>query len=48
MDLFATQPVIARLESGKDSRIPSLSLLSKVATAAHAKLNISFEIPKSR
>jgi transcriptional regulator with XRE-family HTH domain len=37
-----TQPVIARLESGQDSRMPSLDLLSRIATAAGAKLNISF------
>lgn len=38
-----TQPVIARLEGGKDSRVPSLSLLTRVAAAAHAKLRISLE-----
>jgi len=38
-----TQPVIARLESGTDSRIPSLGLLTRVAQASHAKLHISFE-----
>ena len=38
-----TQPVIARLESGTDSRIPSLGLLARVAHATHAKLHISFE-----
>lgn len=32
-----TQPVIARLESGKDTRIPSLELLSRLAIALHAK-----------
>lgn len=37
-----TQPVIARLESGQDSRMPSLDLLSRIAAAACAKLNISF------
>jgi transcriptional regulator with XRE-family HTH domain len=37
-----TQPVIARLESGQDSRMPSLDLLSRIAAAAYAKLNISF------
>lgn len=36
-----TQPVIARLESGLDSRIPSLELLTKLATAADAKIKIS-------
>jgi predicted transcriptional regulator len=38
-----TQPVIARLESGTDSRIPSLDLLARIATASHAKLYIKFE-----
>lgn len=36
-----TQPVIARLESGIDKRIPSLSLLARVAGAANAKLKIT-------
>jgi DNA-binding XRE family transcriptional regulator len=38
-----TQPVIARLESGADSRIPSLQLLIRIASASNAKLHISFE-----
>ena len=38
-----TQPVIARLESGTDTRIPSLALLARIAAASHAKLHISFE-----
>ena len=38
-----TQPVIARLESGADSRVPSLGLLARIAKASHAKLHISFE-----
>lgn len=38
-----TQPVIARLESGSDKRIPSLALLSRIAAASHAKLHIHFE-----
>ena len=42
-----TQSVIARLESGQDSRMPSLGLLSRIAAASHAKLNISFEFNKS-
>lgn len=37
-----TQPVIARLESGTDTRVPSLILLAKIATASHAKLHLSF------
>src|SRR3990167_7976803 len=36
-----TQPVIARLESGTDTRVPSLLLLAKIAAASHAKLHIS-------
>lgn len=39
-----SQSVIARLESGKDSRVPSLGLLSRVANAAHAKIKINFEM----
>lgn len=38
-----TQPVIARLESGVDSRIPSLTLLVRIAAASHAKLYIGIE-----
>jgi predicted transcriptional regulator len=37
-----SQPLIARLESGKDKRVPSLELLARLATAANAKINISF------
>ena len=39
-----TQPVIARLESGQDSRMPSLTLLARIAAASHAKLHIDFEM----
>lgn len=35
-----TQPVIARLESGTDRRIPSLELLAKLASAANLYLKI--------
>jgi predicted transcriptional regulator len=35
-----TQPVVARLESGTDHRMPSLELLTRLATAANAKLKI--------
>jgi DNA-binding XRE family transcriptional regulator len=38
-----TQPVIARIESGTDKRIPSLELLARIAKASHAKLHISFD-----
>jgi DNA-binding XRE family transcriptional regulator len=34
-----TQPVIARLESGKDTHIPSLELLAKIANAVIKKWN---------
>lgn len=36
-----TQPVIARIESGVDHRIPSLSLLARLASAANVKLKLS-------
>ena len=39
-----TQPVIARLESGRDTRIPSLELLMRIASATGAKLNLKFQI----
>ena len=38
-----TQPVIARLESGSDTRIPSLALLARIATALHVRLYIGFK-----
>lgn len=41
-----TQPVIARIESGTDNRIPSLELLARIAKASHAKLHLSFEQDK--
>lgn len=39
-----TQPVIARLEGGRDSRIPSLDLLMRIADATGAKLNLKFQL----
>lgn len=42
-----TQPVIARLESGSNDRVPSLDLLERIAVASHARLNIEFEIMDS-
>ena len=39
-----SQAAIARLENGSSSRIPSLDLLSRIAAASNAKLNISFDI----
>lgn len=41
-----TQAVISRIESGTDSRIPSLDLLSKIAGACRAKLSFSFSFDK--
>lgn len=41
-----TQPVIARLESGSDDRIPSLELLARLASAANAKLKIILDPDK--
>lgn len=40
-----TQPVISRLESGADHRVPSLELLSKLAAAANCKLKLVVENP---
>lgn len=40
---LTTQPVIARIESGTDGRIPSLELLARIAKASHAKLHLTFE-----
>ena len=37
-----TQPVIARLESGNSSRLPSLDLLAKIAAATGSVLKIGF------
>lgn len=42
-EVQTTQPVIARLESGKDSRTPSLDLLMRIAHAAGTRLNIRFQ-----
>ena len=42
-EVQTTQPVIARLESGKDSRTPSLDLLMRIANAAGTRLNIRFQ-----
>ena len=38
-----TQPVIARLESGVDNRIPSLELLARLAAASNAKIKITVD-----
>lgn len=39
-----SQSVIARLESGRDSRMPSLGLLTRIASVANAELKIYFEM----
>ena len=44
--LGTTQSVSARLESGGDSRVPSLGMLSRIASATKTKINISFEDTK--
>lgn len=36
-----TQPVIARLEGGNDSRVPSIDLLSRIAHATGKTLHLS-------
>lgn len=38
-----TQSVIARLESGSDTRVPSLDILARIANATHTRINIAFE-----
>lgn len=38
-----TQAVISRIESGTDSRVPSLTLLARIAGACKAKLMFGFE-----
>ena len=41
-----TQAVISRIESGMDSRVPSLTLLARIAAACKAKLMFGFEFKK--
>ena len=41
-----TQAVISRIESGSDSRIPSLALLARIAGACRAKLTFGFSFKK--
>jgi predicted transcriptional regulator len=41
-----TQPVVARLESGSDHRMPSLELLAKLARAGKGHLKIMLKIDK--
>lgn len=42
-----TQSVIARLEGGTDRREPKLSLLSRIATACHGKLEFGFKFKRA-
>lgn len=42
-----TQTVLSRLESGSDSRIPSMELLYRIANAVRAKLVVRFEYKKA-
>lgn len=42
-----TQSVIARLEGGGDRRVPSLSLLARIATACHGELEFGFKFKKA-
>ena|SRR3989338_4685917 len=41
-----TQTVISRIESGTDSRIPSLALLARIAGACRAKLLFGFSFQR--
>ena len=41
-----SQSVIARLESGNDSRTPSLSLLARIASACEASFEFGFKFKK--
>lgn len=38
-----TQAVIARIESGKDSRVPSSDLLFRIAFATNTRMRITFD-----
>lgn len=42
-----SQSVIARLESGNDTRTPSLSLLARIASSCHASFEFSFKFNKA-
>ena len=43
----STQSVIARLESGTDSRIPSLPLLAHIAAACRGSLELGFRFKQA-
>ena len=38
-----TQQVIARIEGGKDTRMPSIDLLSRIANAAGKSIRVTFK-----
>lgn len=42
-----TQAVISRVESGRDSRIPSLALLARIAASLRAHLTFGFSFKKA-
>lgn len=42
-----TQAVISRVESGRDSRIPSLALLARIAASCRAHLTFGFSFKKA-
>lgn len=42
-----TQSVIARLEGGADRRVPSLSLLARIAAACHGELEFGFKFKRA-
>ena len=42
-----TQSVIARLEGGGDHRVPSLSLLARIAAACHGELEFGFKFKRA-
>lgn len=42
-----TQSVIARLEGGGDRRVPSLSLLARIAAACNGELAFGFKFKKA-
>jgi ribosome-binding protein aMBF1 (putative translation factor) len=42
-----TQSVIARLESGSDSRVPSLPVLARIAAACNGVLEVGFKLKKA-
>lgn len=42
-----SQSVIARLEGGSDRRMPSLSLLARIAAACHGELELGFKFKKA-